>query len=155
MTSSEPPPRSTPRRVRAAFLVAQAAAQKMLEAPERKTRGGTIVNMSSQMGHVGAVNRSVYCLTKHALEGLTKAMALELAAHGIRVVSIASTFVETPMTKPMMARPDFAQWVRERIPAGRVGQPEDVVAAVVFAASPAASLMTGTSLVVDGGWTAQ
>jgi NAD(P)-dependent dehydrogenase (short-subunit alcohol dehydrogenase family) len=82
-------------------------------------------------------------------------MALELAAHGIRVVSIAPTFVETPMTRPMMARPDFAQWVRERIPAGRVGQPEDVAAAVVFAASPAASLMTGTSLVIDGGWTAQ
>jgi len=141
--------------VRAAFLVAQAAAKKMLEAPDRKSRGGAIVNMSSQMGHVGAVNRSVYCLTKHALEGLTKAMALELAAHGIRVVSIAPTFVETPMTRPMMAKPDFAQWVRERIPAGRVGQPEDVAAAVVFAASPAASLMTGTSLIVDGGWTAQ
>ena len=141
--------------VRAAFLAAQAAAKKMLEAPDRKARGGTIVNMSSQMGHVGAVNRAVYCMSKHALEGLTKAMALELAAHGIRVVSIAPTFVETPMTRPMMARPEFAQWVRERIPAGRVGQPEDVAAAVVFAASPAASLMTGTSLVIDGGWTAQ
>ena len=141
--------------VRAAFLAAQAAAKKMLEAPDRKARGGAIVNMSSQMGHVGAVNRAVYCMSKHALEGLTKAMALELAAHGIRVVSIAPTFVETPMTRPMMARPEFAQWVRERIPAGRVGQPEDVAAAVVFAASPAASLMTGTSLVIDGGWTAQ
>jgi len=141
--------------VRAAFIVAQAAAKKMLEAPDRKNRGGAIINMSSQMGHVGAVNRSVYCLTKHALEGLTKAMALELAPHGIRVVSIAPTFVETPLTKAMFARPEFAQWVRDRIPAGRVGQPEDVAAAVVFAASPAASLMTGTSLVVDGGWTAQ
>ena len=142
--------------VRAAFLAAQAAAKKMLEAPDRKSRGGAIVNMSSQMGHVGAVNRSVYCLTKHALEGLTKAMALELAAHGIRVVSIAPTFIETPMYKQMTAaKPEFAQWVNERIPAGRVGQPEDVAAAVVFAASPAAALMTGTSLVVDGGWTAQ
>jgi NAD(P)-dependent dehydrogenase (short-subunit alcohol dehydrogenase family) len=137
--------------VRAAFIAAQAAARKMLECKSK----GAIINMSSQMGHVGAVNRSVYCLTKHALEGLTKAMALELAPHGIRVVSIAPTFIETPMTRPMMARPEFAQWVRERIPAGRVGQPEDVAAAVVFAASPAASLVTGTSLVVDGGWTAQ
>lgn len=141
--------------VRSAFLVAQAAARKILECPDRKNRGGAIIHMSSQMGHVGAVNRSVYCLTKHALEGLTKAMALELAPHGIRVVSIAPTFVETPMTGPMLANPEFGQWVRSRIPAGRVGQPEEVAAAVVFAASPAASLMTGTSLVVDGGWTAQ
>jgi NAD(P)-dependent dehydrogenase (short-subunit alcohol dehydrogenase family) len=141
--------------VRAAFIAAQAAAKKMLESPGRRARGGAIINMSSQMGHVGAVNRSVYCLTKHALEGMTKAVALELAPQGIRVVSIAPTFIETPMTRPMMARPDFAQWVRERIPAGRVGQPDDVAAAVVFAASPAAALVTGTSLVVDGGWTAQ
>jgi len=139
--------------VRAAFLVAQAAARKMVES---KTRGGAIINMSSQMGHVGAVNRSVYCMTKHALEGLTKAMALELAPHAIRVVSIAPTFIETPLYQQMKKnKPEFAQWVNERIPAGKVGQPEDVAAAVVFAASPAASLMTGTSLVVDGGWTAQ
>jgi NAD(P)-dependent dehydrogenase (short-subunit alcohol dehydrogenase family) len=139
--------------VRAAFLVAQAAAKKMLES---KARGGAIINMSSQMGHVGAVNRSVYCLTKHALEGLTKAMALELAPHGIRVVSVAPTFIETPMYKQMKEKnPQFAQWVNERIPAGRVGQPEDVAAAVTFAASPAAALLTGTSLLVDGGWTAQ
>jgi NAD(P)-dependent dehydrogenase (short-subunit alcohol dehydrogenase family) len=149
--------------LRSAFLVAQAGAKKMLEAPDRLApqgaakpgRGGVILNMSSQMGHVGAVNRSVYCMTKHGLEGLTKAMALELAPHGIRVLSIAPTFVETPMTKPMFAKAEFAEWVRSRIPAGRVGQPEDVAAAVVFAASPAAALMTGTSLVVDGGWTAQ
>src|SRR5438128_1288471 len=119
--------------VRAAFLAAQAAAKKMLEAPERKTRGGAIVNMSSQMGHVGAVNRSVYCLTKHALEGLTKAMALELAPHAIRVVSIAPTFIETPLYQRMTReKPEFAQWVHERIPAGRVGQPEDVASAGGF-----------------------
>ena len=136
--------------VRAAFVVAQAAAKKMLE------RGGVIINMSSQMGHVGAVNRTVYCMTKHALEGLTKAMALELAPHGIRVVSIAPTFIETPMYRQMREqKPEFAQWVKDRIPSGDVGQPQDVAAAVVFAASPAASLVTGTSLVVDGGWTAQ
>ena len=139
--------------VRAAFIVAQAAASRMLASPNRYARA--IINMSSQMGHVGAVNRSVYCLTKHALEGLTKAMALELAPHGIRVVSIAPTFVETPLTKPMFEKPEFAQWVRERIPVGQVGQVDDVAAAVVFAASPAAALVTGSSLLVDGGWTAQ
>jgi NAD(P)-dependent dehydrogenase (short-subunit alcohol dehydrogenase family) len=105
--------------VRAAFLVAQAAAKKM---PEGKTCGGAIINMSSQMGHVGAVNRSVYCMTKHALEGLTKAMALELAPHAIRVVSVAPTFIETPMYRQMREKkPQFAQWVNERIRAGRVG----------------------------------
>jgi NAD(P)-dependent dehydrogenase (short-subunit alcohol dehydrogenase family) len=141
--------------VRSAFLAAQAAAKKMLEHPGRKARGGAIVNMSSQMGHVGAVNRSVYCMTKHGLEGLTKAMALELVAHGIRVVSIAPTFVETPMVKEFLQRPGFREWVEARIPAGKVGQVEDVASAVLFAASPAASLVTGTSLLVDGGWTAQ
>jgi NAD(P)-dependent dehydrogenase (short-subunit alcohol dehydrogenase family) len=139
--------------VRAAFIVAQAAARTMLASPNRY--GRAILNMSSQMGHVGAVNRSVYCLTKHALEGLTKAMALELAPHGIRVVSIAPTFVETPLTKPWLDTPDFGKWVRDRIPSGQVGQLEDVAAAVVFAASPAAALVTGSSLLVDGGWTAQ
>jgi len=136
--------------VRAAFIVAQAAAKKMLE------RGGVIINMSSQMGHVGALNRTVYCMTKHALEGLTKAMALELAPRGIRVVSIAPTFVETPMYQKMRAqRPDMEKWVNERIPLGKAGHPDDVAAAVVFAASPAAALVTGSSLLVDGGWTAQ
>jgi NAD(P)-dependent dehydrogenase (short-subunit alcohol dehydrogenase family) len=141
--------------VRSAFLVAQAAARKMLEAPDRKTRGGAILHMSSQMGHVGGPNRTVYALTKHALEGLTKSMALEFATQGIRVLSIAPTFIETPLYKQMAASSGFADWVRGRIAMGRVGQAEEVAAAVVFAASPAASLMTGTSLVVDGGWTAQ
>lgn len=141
--------------VKAAFMVAQAGAQRMLATPGRESRGGVIVNMSSQMGHIGAPNRSVYCLSKHAIEGLTKAMALELAPHGIRVASIAPTFVETPMTRPMLARAGFADWVRDRIPLGRVGQPDEVANAIVFLASPAAALITGTSLVIDGGWTAQ
>ena len=141
--------------VKAAFLVAQAAAKKMLAAADRATRGGSIVNISSQMGHVGAVNRSVYCLTKHALEGLTKAMAVELAPRNVRVNSVAATFVHTPLTAPMFAKPEFSRWVHERIPLGRLGTLDEVVSAVLFAASPASSLMTGTSLVVDGGWTAQ
>jgi NAD(P)-dependent dehydrogenase (short-subunit alcohol dehydrogenase family) len=141
--------------VKGMFLAAQAAARKMLEAKDRKTRGGAIINITSQMGHVGAPTRSVYCLTKHAIEGLTKAMALELAPSNIRVNSVAPTFVDTPMTAPMFARPEFSQWVHDRIPLGRLGQLDEVVSAVLFAASPAASLMTGTSLVIDGGWTAQ
>jgi NAD(P)-dependent dehydrogenase (short-subunit alcohol dehydrogenase family) len=142
--------------VRAAFLVAQTGAKRMLQDPKRRERGGAILNMSSQMGHVGAVNRSVYCMTKHAVEGLTKAMALELAPHGVRVVSIAPTFVETPMYRKMKdEKPEFERWVTERIPLGKPGTPEDVAAAVVFAASPGAALMTGSSLVIDGGWTAQ
>lgn len=141
--------------VKAAFVVAQAAAKKMLEAPDRKARGGAIVNISSQMGHVGAENRTVYCLTKHALEGMTKAIALELAPHNIRVNSVAPTFIETPMTAPMFRNPGFSEWVLQRIPMGRLGRLDEVVSAVLFAASPAASLMTGTSLVIDGGWTAR
>ena len=141
--------------VRAAFLVAQAAARKMLEAPDRKERGAAIVNISSQMGHVGSPGRSVYCMTKHALEGLTKALAVELAPHNIRVNSVAPTFIETPMTAPFFEEPRFRDWVLSRIPLGRLGKLEEVVAAVAFLASPAASLITGASLVVDGGWTAQ
>jgi NAD(P)-dependent dehydrogenase (short-subunit alcohol dehydrogenase family) len=141
--------------VRAAFHVAQAAVRKMLEHQDRQLRGGTVINMTSQMGHVGAPNRTVYCMTKHALEGLTKAMAVELAPRNIRVNSIAPTFVETPLTKPYFTDGDFSKWVLQRIPLGRLGKPEDVAWTVVFLASSAASMITGTSLVVDGGWTAQ
>jgi len=141
--------------VRSMFIVAQAATRKMLENAERKTRGGAIVNITSQMGHVGAENRTVYCMTKHAIEGLTKALGVELAPQNIRVNSVAPTFVETPMTAPMFAKGEFSQWVHERIPLGRLGQLDEVVGAVLFTASPAASLMTGTSLIIDGGWTAR
>jgi NAD(P)-dependent dehydrogenase (short-subunit alcohol dehydrogenase family) len=141
--------------VKAMFLAAQAAAKKMLEFPERKTRGGAIVNITSQMGHIGAAGRTVYCMTKHAIEGLNKALGVELAPHNIRVNSVAPTFVETPMTKPMFEKPEFSKWVHDRIPLGRLGLLEEVVAAALFAASPAGSLMTGASVLVDGGWTAQ
>jgi NAD(P)-dependent dehydrogenase (short-subunit alcohol dehydrogenase family) len=127
----------------------------MLELPERKRIGGAIVNISSQMGHVGAPMRTVYCMTKHALEGLTKSMAVELAPHNIRINSVAPTFVETPLTRPFFENAQFRDWVMNRIPLGRLGTLEEVTAAIVFLASPAASLITGTSLLVDGGWTAQ
>ncbi len=141
--------------VRAAFVVAQTAVRKMLEAPNRRESGGAIVNVSSQMGHVGAPLRTVYCMTKHAVEGLTKAMAVELAPLNIRVNAVAPTFIDTPMTAPFLAKPEFREWVTSRIPLGRLGTPAEVAAAVVFLASPASSLITGASLTVDGGWTAQ
>jgi NAD(P)-dependent dehydrogenase (short-subunit alcohol dehydrogenase family) len=141
--------------VRAAFLVAQAAVRKMLEHPERRNRGGSIINITSQMGRVGAERRTVYCMTKHAIEGLTKAMAVELAPENIRVNAIAPTFLETPMTASFFADPQFRDWVLSRIPLGRVGRMDEVTGAIVFLASPAASLITGTSLAVDGGWTAR
>lgn len=141
--------------IRAMFITAQAAVKKMLEFPERKAFGGVVINITSQMGHVGAPARTVYCLTKHAIEGFTKALAVELAPQNIRVNSIAPTFLETPLTAPMFAKPEFAQWVMARIPLGRLGQLDEVAASVVFVASNAATLMTGSSLVIDGGWTAQ
>lgn len=136
--------------VRSMFKTAQAAAQVML-----KTEGGAIVHMSSQMGHVGSPNRTVYCMTKHAIEGLTKAMAVELAPQKIRVNSVAPTFIETPMTKPMLDDPDFNQFVQRMIPMQKIGQPEDVAKAVLYLASDASAMVTGHSLLVDGGWTAQ
>ena len=137
--------------VRAAYLAAQGAVRAMVKAGS----GGVIINMTSQMGHVGSPGRTVYCMTKHALEGLTKAMAVELAPHNIRVNSVAPTFIETPMTAPMLAKPEFRAFVDTMIPLGRIGKPDDVAAAVLYLASPAANMVTGTSLLVDGGWTAQ
>ena len=136
--------------VRSAFLVAQAAARAMLASGTR----GCIVHMSSQMGHVGSPNRSVYCMTKHAIEGLTKAMAVELAPNGIRVNSVAPTFVETPMTKPMLEDSAFRDFVFGMIPIGKLASIDDVVAAVLYLVSPSAGMVTGHSLKVDGGWTA-
>jgi NAD(P)-dependent dehydrogenase (short-subunit alcohol dehydrogenase family) len=137
--------------VRGAFFLAQAAVRLMCE----HGHGGTIVMISSQMGHVGAPLRTVYCATKHAIEGLVKALAVELAPCGIRALSIAPTFVRTEMTAAQLDDPEIGSRLLEQIPRGRFGTVEEVAAAVVYAASPAASMMTGTSLVLDGGWTAQ
>ena len=141
--------------IRAAFLVAQAAVRKMLQDPDRPKRGGSVIHVTSQMGRVGAERRTVYCMTKHAIEGLTKAMAVELAPNNIRVNAIAPTFLETPMTASFLADPEFRNWVISRIPLGRIGRMDEVTGAIVFLASPAASLITGTSLAIDGGWTAR
>lgn len=137
--------------IRAAFRVAQAAAKSML----RRGRGGSIVNMSSQMGHVGSPSRTVYCMSKHAVEGLTKAMAVELAPAEIRVNTVAPTFVETPLTMPMLDDPKFRAFVMGMIPMKRLATVQDVVAAVMYLVSPGAGMVTGHSLKVDGGWTAQ
>jgi NAD(P)-dependent dehydrogenase (short-subunit alcohol dehydrogenase family) len=135
--------------VRAGLRVSQLAVARM------PASGGVVIFLSSQMGHVGAARRVVYCATKHAVEGLTKAMALELAPRGIRVVAIAPTFVETPMTAPFLADPVFRDDTLSKIPVGRLGTPDEVAGAIVFAASPAAALVTGSSIRVDGGWTAR
>ena len=137
--------------VRAAFFCAQAAAQRMVAAGA----GGAIINMSSQMGKVGGRNRSVYCASKHAMEGFTRAMALDLAEHDIRVNSVCPTFIETPLTRPFLDDEAFLRDTVGRIPLGRLGQVGDVAGAVAFLASDAAALVTGASLAVDGGWTAQ
>jgi NAD(P)-dependent dehydrogenase (short-subunit alcohol dehydrogenase family) len=137
--------------VRSVYLVAQAAVRSMLARGE----GGAIVNMSSQMGHVGSPGRTVYCMTKHAVEGLTKAMAVELAPQRIRVNSIAPTFIDSPWTAAMIADPTFKSFVLDSIPMGRLGTPEEVAAGVLYLCSPAAAMVTGTSLLVDGGWTAR
>ena len=134
--------------LRAAYRITRAVLKVMPD-------GGNIINMSSQMGHVGAPNRTVYCMTKHGLEGLTKALAVELAPRKIRVNALAPTFVETPMTKPMFENPEFSTYVNANIPLGQLAQAEDIAAAATYLASDAAIMVTGHSLVIDGGWTAQ
>jgi NAD(P)-dependent dehydrogenase (short-subunit alcohol dehydrogenase family) len=137
--------------VRAAYFVAQAVARRLIEAK----RPGSIINISSQMGHVGGPTRTVYCATKHAMEGFTKAMAIELAPHNIRVNTIGPTFIETPMTRPFFQNQAFREDTLKRIKLGRLGQLEEITGAIVFLASDASSLMTGSALLLDGGWTAE
>lgn len=136
--------------LRAAVFAAKAVSGQMMA----KGRGGSIINMSSQMGHVGAANRTIYCASKWALEGFTKALAVELGPKGIRVNTVGPTFIETPMTAPFLADPAAREAIVSKIKLGRLGTPGDVVGAVVFLASDAAALVTGSAVVVDGGWTA-
>lgn len=136
--------------VRAAYFVAQAVARRMMAAG----RGGSIINLSSQAGHVAANGRSVYTISKFAVEGMTRALAVELAPHGIRVNSLCPTFIATEMTQSSLADQAFRDAVLSRIRLGRLGKVEDLMGAVVFLASDASALMTGSSMMVDGGWTA-
>jgi NAD(P)-dependent dehydrogenase (short-subunit alcohol dehydrogenase family) len=136
--------------LRAAFFAAQSVAKRMIAEGVR----GSIVNISSQMGHVGGRNRGPYCASKWAMEGWTKAMAIDLAGFGIRANTIGPTFIETPLTRPFFEDRSVKEWVLSNIQLGRIGQVEDLMGAVVFLASDASALMTGSAMVVDGGWTA-
>ena len=137
--------------VRAAFFVAQAVARQLVGIG----RAGSIINVSSQMGHVGSAKRSVYCASKWAMEGFSRAMAIELAPYGVRVNTLCPTFIDTPMTKPFFENPEFRADVLSRIKLGRLGSVRDLMGGIVFLAGDASALMTGTSLIVDGGWTSE
>jgi NAD(P)-dependent dehydrogenase (short-subunit alcohol dehydrogenase family) len=137
--------------VKSAFFVAQACVQKMIA----QGMPGSLIHMGSQMGHVGGPDRSLYCGSKWALEGMNKAFALDLARHGIRSNTIAPTFIKTPLTKPFFEDPAFKAHVLSKIKLGRIGRVEDLMGAIVFLASDASALMTGTSMIIDGGWTAE
>ena len=139
----------------ASFNIAQLCALKMIKAKNRKKVGGSIINMSSQMGHVSGPKRSVYSMTKFGLEGLNKGMAIDLAKYNIRVNTVCPTFVVTPMTKKFLKNKKFKKDMINSIPLGRFAELSEISSAVVFLASDAASMITGTSLLVDGGWTAR
>ena len=136
--------------VKAAFFLTCAVAKGLIDAGKT----GSLMNISSQMGHVGGIDRAVYCATKHALEGMTKSMAIEWGPHQIRVNTVCPTFIRTPLGEQTLAIPERRAWIEYKIKLGRVGEVEDIMGAVTFLASDAAALITGTSLLIDGGWTA-
>lgn len=136
---------------KAAYFLTRNVAARLLAAG----KPGSLINISSQMAHVGGIDRAVYAATKHAVEGMTKSMAIEWGPHSIRVNTIAPTFIRTPLTEQTFANPERAAWIASKIKLPRVGEVTDVMGAVVFLASDAASLITGTSLLIDGGWTAE
>lgn len=136
--------------VKAAYFLTREVASGLIAAG----KPGSLINVSSQMGHVGGIDRAVYCATKHALEGMTKAMAVEWGKHGIRVNTLCPTFIRTPLAEQTLAVPERRKWIEGMIKLGRVGEVEDLMGPVVFLASDASALMTGTSLLIDGGWTA-
>jgi NAD(P)-dependent dehydrogenase (short-subunit alcohol dehydrogenase family) len=136
--------------IRGAYFLTQAVANGLIAAG----KPGSLITISSQMGHVGGVDRAVYCATKHAVEGFTKAMAIEWGRHGIRVNTICPTFIRTALTESTFADPERRRWLEGKIKLGRVGRVEDIMGAIAFLASDAAALVTGTALMVDGGWTA-
>ena len=132
------------------YFLATAAAERMMDAD----KPGSIITISSQMAHVGGIDRAVYCASKFAVEGFTKAMAIEWGPKHIRINTICPTFIKTPLTEQTFSQPERIKWIEEKIKLGRVGEVEDIMGPVVFLASDASSLITGTSLLVDGGWTA-
>ncbi|WP_426127808.1 SDR family NAD(P)-dependent oxidoreductase [Pararhizobium sp. PWRC1-1] len=136
--------------VRGAYFLTRAAARGLIEAGQR----GSLINISSQMAHVGGIDRAVYSATKHAVEGFTKSMAIEWGPKGIRVNTICPTFIRTPLTEQTFSKPERVQWIKEKIKLGRIGDVEDIMAAVTYLAGDAAAMVTGTALMVDGGWTA-
>ena len=141
--------------IKAAFYVTRAVARSLKASGDVPAKPASIINVSSQMGHVGGPKRSVYCATKHAIEGMTKALAWELGKQRIRVNTICPTYIETPMTAGMLADPAFREFAENGTALGRVGQLEEVMGAIVFLASDASSLVTGSALMLDGGWTAR
>jgi NAD(P)-dependent dehydrogenase (short-subunit alcohol dehydrogenase family) len=136
--------------VKAAYFLTRAVAKGLMDAQ----RPGSLINISSQMGHVGGIDRAVYCATKHALEGMTKAMAVEWGPRKIRVNTLCPTFTRTPLAEQTLSIPERRKWIEDQIKLGRIAEVEDLMGAVVFMASDAAAMMTGTSLLIDGGWTA-
>lgn len=137
--------------LRAAYFLGCEVARGLIAAG----RPGSLINISSQMGHVGGPDRAVYAASKHALEGMTKAMALEWAQYGIRVNTLCPTFIRTPLAEQTLANPERKAWILSKIKLGRLGEIEDIMGPVVFLASEASALMTGTHLIIDGGWTAE
>jgi NAD(P)-dependent dehydrogenase (short-subunit alcohol dehydrogenase family) len=136
--------------IRGAYFLTRAVGKALIAAG----KPGSLINISSQMAYVGGIDRAVYCATKHAVEGFTKAMAIEWGQHGVRVNTICPTFIRTPLMEQTLANPERVKWIEEKIKLGRIGEVEDVMAAVTFLASDAAAMITGTALKVDGGWTA-
>ena len=141
--------------MKAAFNVAQLCSQKMVKAKNRKKIGGSIIHMSSQLGKVGCEGRNVYNMNKFGVEGLARGMAIELASYNIRVNTVCPTFVETPMVKKFFKNKKFKNQMLRNIPLGRVARESDVATAVAFLAADSSEMITGSSLVVDGGWTAK
>ena len=136
--------------VKGAYFLTRAVARGLVEAQ----KPGSLINISSQMAHVGGIDRAVYCATKHAVEGFTKSMAIEWGKRGIRVNTICPTFIRTPLTEQTFDNPERVAWIEEKIKLGRIGEVSDIMGAVTYLASEASSLVTGTSLLIDGGWTA-
>ncbi|MGI9475263.1 MAG: SDR family NAD(P)-dependent oxidoreductase, partial [Hyphomicrobiaceae bacterium] len=136
--------------VKGAYFLSVSVANGMINAGIK----GSIINVSSQMGHIGGIERGVYCATKHAVEGFTKALAIEFGPKGIRVNTLAPTFIRTPLAEQTLANPERKAWVESKIKLGRIGELSDIMGPAVFLASDASALITGTSLLVDGGWTA-